>query len=212
MHAKGFTLIELLIVIAIIAILALIAVPNFLEAQTRANVSRARADLLALSTALESYMSDYGAYPPNDGTYSATLQEMTTPIAYIARADMIDPFAVGIQPSGLGEGPYSPIISPLYTYMQIVTLPEATFWSDQGRTPPREAIDHFAYNRGAFIKYGYWRLASKGPDRVPFDLDLPAPLRGPSSDILYDPTNGTMSFGNILRTQRHPEGYIFLPN
>lgn len=39
---RGFTLIELLIVVAIIAILAAI-VPNFLEAQVRAKVSRATA-------------------------------------------------------------------------------------------------------------------------------------------------------------------------
>ena len=60
---RGFTLIELLIVVAIIAILAAIAVPNFLEAQTRAKVSRIRADLRSLATALESYFIDNNAYP-----------------------------------------------------------------------------------------------------------------------------------------------------
>jgi prepilin-type N-terminal cleavage/methylation domain-containing protein len=64
LRRKGaFTLIELLIVIAIIAILALIAVPNFLEAQTRAKVSKAQADMRTLATAFESYFTDYNAYP-----------------------------------------------------------------------------------------------------------------------------------------------------
>ena len=61
---KGaFTLIELLIVVAIIAILAAIAVPNFLEAQTRSKVSRAMADQRSVVTALESYRVDFNKYP-----------------------------------------------------------------------------------------------------------------------------------------------------
>src|SRR6186997_2434592 len=63
---KAFTLIELLIVVAIIAILAAIAVPNFIEAQTRSKVSRTKADMRALATAIESYMTDYNRYPPVD--------------------------------------------------------------------------------------------------------------------------------------------------
>jgi len=97
MRSKGFTLIELLIVIAIIAILALIAIPNFLEAQTRARVSRAHADLRALATGVEAYFVDYNVYAcyynVNDGCkfgYSDDEGEitfvpyrMTTPIAYM---------------------------------------------------------------------------------------------------------------------------------
>jgi prepilin-type N-terminal cleavage/methylation domain-containing protein len=59
----GFTLIELLIVVAIIAILAAIAVPNFLEAQTRAKVSRAKADQRSIATALEAYRTENNHYP-----------------------------------------------------------------------------------------------------------------------------------------------------
>jgi type II secretion system protein G len=62
---KGFTLIELLIVVAIIAILAAIAVPNFLEAQVRSKVSRAKSDIRTMATALESYAVDNNGYPPD---------------------------------------------------------------------------------------------------------------------------------------------------
>ncbi len=59
----AFTLIELLIVVAIIAILAAIAVPNFLEAQTRAKVARVKADMRTIATAIETYCIDYNSYP-----------------------------------------------------------------------------------------------------------------------------------------------------
>lgn len=98
--ATGFTLIELLIVVAIIAILAAIAVPNFLEAQTRAKVSRVKSDMRSLVTALETYHIDASRYAwPADedggliqnpaaggGEWSETKTPvlLTTPIAYIS--------------------------------------------------------------------------------------------------------------------------------
>src|SRR4051794_20959005 len=100
---KAFTLIELLIVVAIIAILAAIAVPNFLEAQTRAKVARVKADMRTVATALEAYTVDTNHYPwdctqpipaidPNYFGTNINLQYganwhlnnmITTPIAYM---------------------------------------------------------------------------------------------------------------------------------
>ena len=59
----AFTLLELLIVVAIIAILAAIAIPNFIEAQVRSKVTRAKADMRSLTVALEGYRVDYSHYP-----------------------------------------------------------------------------------------------------------------------------------------------------
>src|SRR5690606_32534599 len=96
-------LIELLIVVAIIAILAAIAVPNFLEAQTRAKVSRCWADFRSLATGFESYRVDNRAYPPPAGPWFGGrpkwagfwldgVYQLTTPITYIEVGSTDDPF------------------------------------------------------------------------------------------------------------------------
>jgi prepilin-type N-terminal cleavage/methylation domain-containing protein len=110
---RAFTLIELLIVVAIIAILAAIAVPNFLEAQTRAKVSRVKADHRTIATALESYAVDNNIYPEQGPNNSATWPfsrdtdpygspsspyaiafRLSTPIAYVSSTQSVfaDPF------------------------------------------------------------------------------------------------------------------------
>src|SRR5437868_3990543 len=90
---SAFTLIELLIVVAIIAFLAAIAVPNFLEAQTRAKVSRAKADLRTVATALETYCVDNNGYPLNGGAFHIVPIVLTSPVAYLTTHFLVDPFS-----------------------------------------------------------------------------------------------------------------------
>ncbi len=92
MRNQAFTLIELLIVVAIIGILAAIAVPNFLNAQTRSKISRVQADQRSVTTALEQYRLDHNSYPPDaTNRRPVGLYMLTTPVSYIQTIP-IDPF------------------------------------------------------------------------------------------------------------------------
>jgi hypothetical protein len=53
--------------------------------------------------------------------------------------------------------------------------------------------------------YGLWRIFSLGPDSLYNNLGTADPTLG----WIYDPTNGTISSGMILRTQNDPEGKRF---
>ena len=64
-RTKGFTLIEMLTVIAIIGILAGLIIPAASKARRDAAISKAKATISALETALSMYYTDYGAYPPS---------------------------------------------------------------------------------------------------------------------------------------------------
>jgi prepilin-type N-terminal cleavage/methylation domain-containing protein len=204
---SAFTLIELLIVVAIIAILAAIAVPNFLEAQTRSKVSRAKSDMRSVAVAIEAYTLDntnqYPApgYPswnlphglgpaiPSDQVYQAN--GMTTPIAYITSIPK-DPF--GRQKNLPGELA-STTTDYFYATMAFShnTDTHAYFpWrtSYQFDNPPDPQGNTTPYN------WPMWNLQSRGPDQYmkAFTNETAVP-----QFYQYDSTNGTISIGNIVR-------------
>ena len=100
---NGFTLIELLIVVAIIGILAAIAVPNFMNAQMKALITRTYADLKAMHSAMEMYRVDNNSYildydsgqVPGVSNVSmdegVTYSKLTTPTSYMSTIP-VDPF------------------------------------------------------------------------------------------------------------------------
>ena len=165
---RAFTLIELLIVIAIIAILAAIAVPNFLEAQVRAKVSRAQTDMRALATGLESFRVDNGAYPEgtdNPANYPQALANILGELApgyYTFRTRGSAGEQVGRDFRGLT----TPIA-------YAASIPSDPFIAGKGPLT-------YAY-RNAKSKRNGWVLTSVGPD-----TDLLAP-GGKGSGNLTNP-------------------------
>jgi prepilin-type N-terminal cleavage/methylation domain-containing protein len=194
---KGFTLIELLIVVAIIAILALIAVPNFLEAQVRAKVSRSKADMRTLATAIEAYATEYNKYPIDgsrlgDGPFWYVPNAVTTPISFISSSKLVDPFRI-------------------VAAFEMSLDPDSTGWTvnDYRRYRYRNFPYTYGSAAGAVYDtiYGIWELMGNGPDRSagPFVYRT---INGRLMELTlpYDPTNGTVSTGNLIRCQKYSDG------
>jgi prepilin-type N-terminal cleavage/methylation domain-containing protein len=173
-RTNAFTLIELLIVVAIIAILAGIAIPNLLEAQIRSKVSRAKADMRTIATGLEAYHVDNGTYPPSTLVPRfARLIPLTTPVAFIT------------------------------------SVPLDVFDTRDAGSGGFRRSGNFAYGAMPIDEESRWALASDGPDQRGNNSPIEF-YPGYSDDIWenpgsgydyirYDPTNGTVSVGDIWR-------------
>ena len=213
-RTRGFTLIELLIVIAIILILIAIALPNFLEAQVRAKVTRAAADMRTIGIAMESYFTDFGLYPtdhePDDILEFHGLYQLTSPIQYLITMPQ-DPFST---PSGLLDPGASEIGWELAStgenprYVQFRTTQDRTnihAW----------ALDSSGPDTGSGLGGG-----SGGADDFwcnkewPFcGRTLTCPDPGLKGWINYSPTNGTRSRGDlVLPGGEHRSGRYCIDN
>ena len=195
MRRKAFTLIELLIVVAIIAILAAIAVPNFLEAQSRAKVARAKADIRTLVMAVQTYIVDYNrCFPDNNdantppwrkGNWWYTKENPNSP------ADM----------TFLNNGShwmenfytravFIPLTTPI-SYLSTVPLDPFSKVVPMGIDTREVTVNGAAY-------YAYLALFSGGPDRT--EGNWYRGIAGQNNmGIEYDPTNGSVSQGDVTR-------------
>ncbi|MEI7633207.1 MAG: prepilin-type N-terminal cleavage/methylation domain-containing protein [bacterium] len=189
MKRVGFTLIELIVVVSIIAILAAIAIPNFIEAQTRAKVSRAKSDLRTIAIAVEAYCTDHGKYPDPLQPYKeslSTVNELSTPVAYLTTTQLPDAFP----PTWVETTPPPP---PGYS---------PTYWYNSFSGAMGKELSEAS----GFPAFSGYCLCSVGPDRVsnaatllPFYIDRDPKRERNCLDLLYDPTNGTISSGDIAR-------------
>ncbi len=199
---RGFTLIELLIVVAIIAILAAIAVPNFLEAQTRSKVSRVKADMRSLATAVESYFIDNNEYHPSVNPMTGNLWDvriegyhfLTSPISYITSAfsDVFNRKEV-VPPGYRADG--NRVLIWWGTDF-LIESPAGTNLRSNTATTYFLATDFPDISDATtLVRDPLWAMLSFGPDADPDVTDV---ADGPSVQM-YDPTNGTLSDGDVIR-------------
>lgn len=194
MKSHGFTLIEVAILLIVVAILVVIAVPNFRTASIKSKEALALGQMNVIALGLESYYIDYQTYPAtantnpvapavaDDGgsnhTSYFTLKPLTTPVAYLTRIPE-DPFAVTPIPPTFDQG-YDRYghINAGYAYRNTQGTDQLTF--------------------PAFPQYAQeWEIASIGPNGVYDSWGTEA-----NNLVFYDPTNGILSNGDIIRMQK----------
>ena len=188
-NRRGFNYRDLLCVLMVVAMLAVFAIPSLLNAYTRRKVVRAKQQLRIIAVGLETYYLDNGTYPPA-ADQSGNLVSWQIPSC----TNNLESWTHGYVSSVLS----TPVV-------HLETVPFDPFGPK--RKPGQAKSYHYASRCLSF-----WILTSRGPD---LDDDMNAKdyvidqdygeislylkqFSGPY--VEYDPTNGTISNGDIYRT------------
>lgn len=201
---KAFTLIELLIVVSVTSILAMIALPNYMEAQTRAKVSVARSDLRTISAALEVYAMDHHVYPPTRpvfphdplGVFAVDqLHVLTRPVDYLGGGGLVDPFGDVRRQGYFNQDDYRwQAVNPRRSYLYFNYVDLARSWEMPCLSLRGAAILSLGPDRVDSL--GAYRPFSNDCFKLMYELDnlVIHPI-----NTMYDPTNGTTSNGDVAR-------------
>ncbi|MDP8243505.1 MAG: hypothetical protein P9L94_05435 [Candidatus Hinthialibacter antarcticus] len=187
-HTSAFSFVEVLIVIGILVILATMAVPKFMIAQVRAKLSQNLTDMKYISESLEAYRLDHKVYPPwrqarawvnvDDHMHPLVIRyyRLTTPVAYIGQVP-IDPFVNYEDEAELEQW------GDAYDYVEVTNGdnevdPDA--WGHQFRIN--------GWGPDGVNSYAGGREFNNAAEGCPAGSPL----------FVYNPTNGLVSYGDIL--------------
>lgn len=230
---SAFTLVELLIVVSIISILALIALPNFSEAQTRAKVSAVKNNMRVEAQKFEMLNVDTNHYPMAGKWRWCLFWNVPT---WVSQADdKYDKFDIfyknmfgphqdlfewealkrqGVQDyEWLAANDVTQYLANGFNFFHPKFMIKGI--EQCGATWQDMDVDNW---KALHEQAGEWMLYSPGPDLIinsPAWIDVPGWGYGETGDpgyvekalfIDYDSTNGTVSYGNIIRTQKSTAG------
>lgn len=183
---------ELLLVAGISAVMVIIAVPGYMDAQTRTRVMDTKVAQRYITNGLLLYKLDTNEFPepPSLQSPQPLRRLLSTEIAKQIPADR---FKDGLT----GEGGF--YADPWITYDRV----------ESKRIARHKAFSHRITSLGVPTNKSssssmYWFLKSIGPDRTDYRDEAEgrhSSRPNPLGIVDYDPSNGIMSQGEIIRSQ-----------